>query len=68
MPALMAALLGGQETTKLLKTLSLCSGPFFFQRRSNIRLNVNNIYRVLRRGHSLSGWMIPDFDCVVEGN
>jgi len=30
MRALMAALLGEQETTKLLKTLSLCSGPFFF--------------------------------------
>ena len=29
---------------------------------------MNDIYRVLRRGDGLSGWMVSDFDCVIEEN
>ena len=63
---LTATLLAGQETTELLKTLGLTPGTFFFQRRSNIRHDTRDIYRVLR--HGLSGWSFPDLDWVIEGN
>lgn len=63
---LTATLLAGQETTELLKTLALTPGNFFFQRRSNIRRDVQDIYRVLR--HGLAGWTFPDLDWVVEGD
>ena len=60
---LTATLLAGEETTGLLKTLGFTPGTFFFQRRSNIRRDVQDIYRVLR--HGLSGWTFLDW--VVEG-
>jgi hypothetical protein len=63
---LTATLLAGQETTELLKTLGFTPGTFFFQRRSNIRRDVQDIYRVLR--HGLSGWLFPDLDWIIEGN
>jgi superfamily II DNA helicase RecQ len=63
---LTATLLAGQETTELLQTLGLTPGTFFFQRRSNIRHDVRDIYRVLR--HGLSTWTFPDLDWVIEGN
>ncbi|KAF8798687.1 P-loop containing nucleoside triphosphate hydrolase protein [Phlegmacium glaucopus] len=63
---LTATLLAGQETTELLKTLGFTPGTFFFQRHSNIRRDVQDIYRVLR--HGLSGWTFPDLDWVIEGN
>lgn len=66
MISLTATLLAGQETSELLKTLGLSPGTFFFQRRSNIRHDVQDIYRVLR--HELSGWTFPDLDWVVDGN
>lgn len=62
---LTATLLAGQETQELLQTLGLRPGNFFFQRRSNIRHDVKDIYRVLR--HGLSGWTFPDLDWIVEG-
>jgi len=63
---LTATLLAGQETASLLKTLGLSPGRFFFQRRSNIRHDVQEIYRVLR--HGLSGWSFPDLDWIVTGD
>ncbi|KAF8962189.1 P-loop containing nucleoside triphosphate hydrolase protein, partial [Flammula alnicola] len=63
---LTATLLSGKETTALLNTLGLAPGSFFFQRRSNIRRDVQDIYRVLR--HGLAGWSFPDLDWIVEGN
>ena len=63
---LTATLLAGQETTELLKTLGFTPGTFFFQRRSNIRRDVQDIYRVLR--HGLSGWTFPDLDWIIEGD
>ena len=63
---LTATLLAGQENQELLQTLGLRPGNFFFQRRSNIRHDVKDIYRVLR--HGLSGWTFPDLDWIVEGN
>lgn len=63
---LTATLLAGQETTELLKTLGLKPGAFFFQRRSNIRPDIQDIYRILR--HGLTGWKFPDLDWVVEGH
>lgn len=63
---LTATLLAGQETQELLETLGLKPGNFFFQRRSNIRHDVKDIYRVLR--HGLSGWSFPDLDWIVEGS
>ena len=63
---LTATLLAGQETTELLQTLGLTPGTFFFQRRSNIRHDICDIYRVLR--HGLSAWSFPDLDWVIEGN
>ena len=44
---LTATLLASQETTELPQTLSLTPGTFFFQRRSNIRHDTHDIYRVL---------------------
>ncbi|KAF9524234.1 hypothetical protein CPB83DRAFT_774197 [Crepidotus variabilis] len=58
--AVTATLLAGRETDSLLKTLNLTPGTFFFQRRSNRRNDVQDIYRVLR--HGLSGWSFPDLD------
>jgi len=66
MIGLTATLLAGQETQELLKTLGLRPGNFFFQRRSNIRHDVKDIYRVLR--HGLSSWTFPDLDWIVEGS
>ena len=63
---LTATLLAGQETTELLKTLGFTPGTFFFQRRSNIRRDVQDIYRVLR--HGLSGWIFLDLDWIIEGD
>ena len=63
---LTATLLAGQETTELLQTLGLSPGTFFFQRRSNIRHDICDIYRVLR--HGLSGLSFPDLDWIIEGN
>jgi hypothetical protein len=64
--SLTATLLAGQETTELLKTLGFTPGTFFFQRRSNIRREVQDIYRVLR--HDLSGWTSPDVDWIIKGD
>lgn len=66
MICLTATLLAGQETTNLLNTLGLKPGTFFFQRRSNIRWDVQEIYCVLR--HGLGGWTFPDLDWIVEGD
>lgn len=60
-----ATLLAGDETTELLKTLGLVPGTFFFQRRSNARPDLQDIYRVLH--HGLTGWTFPDLDWVIEG-
>lgn len=63
---LTATLLAGPETTELLQTLGLTPGSFFFQRRSNLRRDVKDIYRVLR--HGLSGWNFPDLDWVATSD
>ena len=63
---LTATLLEGQEISELLRTLGFTPGTFFFQRRSNVRRDVQDIYRVLR--HGISGWTFPDFDWIIEGD
>ena len=60
-----ATLLAGQETEQLLKTLNLKPGTFFFQKRSNRRSDVQDIYRTLR--HGLNSWSFPDLDWIIEG-
>ncbi|KAJ7572431.1 P-loop containing nucleoside triphosphate hydrolase protein [Mycena floridula] len=58
-------LLAGPETVNLFKTLGLEPGSFHFQRLSNLRTDIQHIYRVLR--HGLTGYVFPDLDWIFEG-
>ncbi|KAJ7587569.1 hypothetical protein C8J56DRAFT_1050794 [Mycena floridula] len=52
-------------TVNLFKTLGLEPGSFHFQQLSNLRTDIQHIYRVLR--HGLTGYVFPDLDWIFEG-
>lgn len=57
-------LLAGPESIALLNILGLAPGSFFFQRRSNIRHDMRDIYRVLN--HGIGEWAFLDLDWILE--
>ncbi|KAJ3766288.1 P-loop containing nucleoside triphosphate hydrolase protein [Lentinula raphanica] len=59
-----ATLPAGTDTIKLMEVLGLRPGSFAFTRRSNHRLELQFIFRILR--HSLQGWDFPDLDWLLK--
>ncbi|KAJ3973395.1 P-loop containing nucleoside triphosphate hydrolase protein, partial [Lentinula raphanica] len=59
-----ATLPAGADTIKLMEVLGLRPGSFVFTRRSNHRLELQFIFRVLR--HGLQGWDFPDLDWLLK--
>ncbi|KAF4583643.1 hypothetical protein EYR38_002398 [Pleurotus pulmonarius] len=59
-----ATLLAGIDTSQLISTLGLPPDSYFFQRRSNVRRDMRNIFRILR--HGLAGWTFPDLDWIAH--
>lgn len=63
---LTATLLAGRYEQELFTLLGLPPGSFFFQRRSNIRGEVQNLFRELR--HGLGGWTFPDLAWIMHSS
>lgn len=59
-----ATLLAGIDTSQLISTLGLPPDSYFFQRRSNVRRDMRNIFRILQ--HGLAGWTFPDLDWIAH--
>lgn len=60
-----ATLLAGHPEKTILSFLGLGERDFYFLRRSNIRHNVQTIFRMLTRG--LGGWSFPDLKWILRG-
>ncbi|KAJ2998525.1 hypothetical protein NUW54_g7020 [Trametes sanguinea] len=60
-----ATLLIGEPQNTILDSLGLRSGEFYFPRHSNVRYNVQTLFRTLTRG--LSGWTFPDLRWILDG-
>ncbi|OSC96921.1 P-loop containing nucleoside triphosphate hydrolase protein, partial [Trametes coccinea BRFM310] len=58
-------LVGGPQDT-VFDTLGLRMGEFYFPKHSNIRRNVQTIFRTLTRG--LGGWAFPDLRWILDGH
>ncbi|KAI1781978.1 hypothetical protein LXA43DRAFT_1152807 [Ganoderma leucocontextum] len=59
-----ATLLVGHPEKTILSFVGLREGEFYLLRRSNIRCNVQTIFRTLSRG--LGGWSFPDIKWILR--
>ncbi len=59
-----ATLLAGHPEQTVLSFVGLRDGEFHFLRRSNVRRNVQTIFRTST--HGLGGWSYPDLDWILQ--
>ena len=62
---LSASILAGQPLKNVCDFLGLRWGQFYFLQRSNVRPELQLLFRPL--SHGLGGWKFPDFRWIVEG-